>query len=57
MPAGSLVRVYHVYALVGKKAVCDLEVVRGQDGIAAAVPREGSSLSQISVGDEAIVLR
>ena len=57
VPAGSLVRVYHEYALVGKKAVCDLEVVRGQDGIAAAVPREGSSLSQISVGDEAIVLR
>ena len=57
VPTGSLVRVYHEYALVGKKAVCDLEVVRGQDGIAAAVPREGSSLSQISVGDEAIVLR
>lgn len=57
VPAGSLVRVYHEYALAGKKAVCDLEVVRGQDGIAAAVPREGSSLSQISAGDEAIVLR
>lgn len=57
VPAGSLVRVYHQYALAGKKAVCDLEVLRGENGIAAAVPREGSSLAQISVGDEAIVLR
>jgi hypothetical protein len=57
VPAGSLVRVYHEYALAGKKAVCDLEVVRGENGIAAAVPREGNTLAQISAGDEAIVLR
>lgn len=57
VPAGSLVRVYHEYALAGKKAVCDLEVVRGENGIAAAVPREGNALAQVSAGDEAIVLR
>jgi hypothetical protein len=57
VPAGSLVRVYHEFALAGKKAVCDLEVVRGENGIAAAVPREGSTLAQVNAGDEAIVLR
>src|SRR6476659_6312350 len=51
IPTGSVIRAYHEFALTGKTAVCDLEVVRGEGGVAAAVPRAGSELSALSVGD------
>jgi len=57
VPPGSLLRAYHEYALTGKTAVCDLEVVRGEGGMAAAMARQGSELTALSVGDRAIVLR
>jgi hypothetical protein len=57
VPPGSVLRAYHEYALTGKTAVCDLEVVRGEGGVAAAVPRSGSELTALSIGDRAIVLR
>jgi hypothetical protein len=57
VPPGSVVRAYHEYALTGKKSVCDLEVIRGESGLAAAVARPGSALSALSIGDRAIVLQ
>jgi hypothetical protein len=57
VPPGSVLRAYHEFALTGKTAVCDLEVVRGEGGVAAAVPRSGSELTALSIGDRAIVLR
>jgi hypothetical protein len=57
VPPGSVVRAYHEYALTGKTAVCDLEVVRGEGGLAAAVARSGSELTALSIGDRVVVLR
>jgi hypothetical protein len=57
VPPGSIVRTYHEYALTGRTPVCDLEVVRGEGGMAAAVARSGSELTALSVGDQAVVLR
>lgn len=57
VPAGSIVRAYHEYALTGKSAVCDLEIVDGQVGNAIAVARHGSELGSLTVGDHAIVLQ
>jgi hypothetical protein len=57
LPPGSIVRAYHEFALSGKTAVCDLQVVRGENGTAAAVARSGSQLTHLSVGDHAIVLQ
>ena len=52
-----MLRAYHSYALGNRKAVCDLEIVSSQPGIAIAQPRSGSTLARLAVGDEAIVLR
>src|SRR5262249_17663324 len=57
LPAGSVIRAYHEYALSGKTPICDLEVVRDDDGLAVAVARPGSDLTYLAVGDRAIVLR
>jgi len=57
VPAGSVIRAYHEYAISGKTPICDLEVVRQEGGIAVAVPRSGSELINLAVGDRALVLR
>jgi hypothetical protein len=57
IPPGSVLRAYHDYALSGRSAVCDLEVIRGEGGMAAVFARSGSDLTKLSVGDRAIVLR
>jgi hypothetical protein len=57
LPAGSLVRVYHQYALVTKKAVCDLQVIESEDGKAVAIAYGKSQLSDLAVGDRAAVLQ
>jgi len=57
VPPGSVVRAYHEYALTGNTAVCDLEVVRGEGGRAAAVARRGSKLTALSIGDRVLVLQ
>jgi hypothetical protein len=57
LPAGSLLRAYHQYALVGKKAVCDLQVVESENGKAVAVARGKSQLSDLAVGDRAVILQ
>ncbi|MEX2176532.1 MAG: hypothetical protein WD872_19360 [Pirellulaceae bacterium] len=57
VPPGSVLRAYHEYALANRKAICDLEVVRTQPGAAIARPRAGSQIGELSVGDQAIVLR
>src|SRR5439155_3308304 len=57
LPPGSIVRTYHDFALTGKTAVCDLEVIRGEAGLAAAVARRGNQLKDLAIGDRAIVLQ
>jgi hypothetical protein len=57
LPAGSVLRVYHQYALVAKKAVCDLQVIESEHGQAVAVAYGRSQLSDLSVGDRAVVLQ
>jgi hypothetical protein len=57
LPAGSLLRVYHQYALVAKKAVCDLQVIESENGKAIAVAHGSSQLSDLAVGDRAVVLQ
>jgi hypothetical protein len=57
LPAGSLVRVYHQYALVAKKAVCDLQVIESENGRAVAIAHGRSQLSDVAVGDRAVVLQ
>jgi hypothetical protein len=57
VPPGSVLRAYHEYALTGNTAICDLEVVRGEGGLAAAVPRSGNKLTALSIGDRVLVLQ
>jgi hypothetical protein len=57
LPAGSVVRAYHQYALIAKKAVCDLQVVESENGKAVVVAYGSSQLSDLSVGDRAVVLQ
>jgi hypothetical protein len=57
VPAGSIIRAYHEFALTGKSPVCDLEVVDGGDGRTVAVARSGHELTTLNVGDRAIVLQ
>jgi len=57
VPPGSIVRTYHDFALSSNTVVCDLEVVRGEAGLAAAVARPGQQLKNLAIGDRAIVLR
>ena len=57
VPAGSVIRAYHEYAISGKTPICDLEVVRVEGGLAVAIARPGSELINLAVGDRALVLR
>jgi hypothetical protein len=57
LPAGAVIRAYHQYALVAKKAVCDLQVVESENGKAVAIAYGRSQLSDLSVGDRAVVLQ
>jgi hypothetical protein len=57
LPAGSVLRAYHQYALVAKKAVCDLQVVESENGKAVAIVYGRSQLSDLSIGDRAVVLQ
>jgi hypothetical protein len=57
VPAGSILRAYHQFALTGNSAVCDLEVVDGQQGQAIAIARRGSQITSLTVGDRAVVLQ
>jgi hypothetical protein len=57
VPPGSVIRAYHEYAITGKTPICDLEVIRDDGGVAAAIARPGSELMNLAIGDRAIVLR
>lgn len=57
VPAGSIIRAYHYYALTGKKPACDLIVVEGGEGQVTAIPNGSSRLTDLSVGDQAVVLQ
>jgi hypothetical protein len=57
LPAGSLLRAYHQYALVSRKAVCDLQVIESENGKAVAVANGKSQISDLAVGDRALVLQ
>jgi len=57
VPAGSVIRAYHEYAISGKTPICDLEVLRDEGGLAVVIARPGSELTNLAVGDRALVLR
>ena len=57
VPPGSIIRAYHYYALTGKKPVCDLQVVDSAEGRAIAVVNGKSQLTNLAVGDQAVVLQ
>ena len=57
VPAGSILRAYHFYALTGKKPVCDLVVIDSGEGHAVAMVNGKSQLTDLSVGDHAVVLQ
>jgi hypothetical protein len=57
VPRGSVVRAYHEFALTTNQAVCDLEVILSEPGMAIAKPKAGSRIGELAVGDHAIVLR
>lgn len=57
VPNGSILRAYHFYALTGKRPVCDLLVIDSGEGHAVAVVNGKSQLTDLSVGDHAVVLQ
>jgi len=57
VPPGSIIRAYHAYAFAARKTVGDLEVIRSEGNVAVAVPHNGTELTALTVGDQAIVLR
>jgi hypothetical protein len=57
LPAGSLLRAYHRHASATKKAVCDLQVVESENGKAIAIAHSQGQLSDLAVGDRAVVLQ
>ena len=57
LPEGSLLRAYHQYALITKKAVCDLQVIESENGKAVVVAHGKSQLSDLAVGDQGVVLQ
>jgi hypothetical protein len=57
VPTGSVLRAYHEYALTGKRAVCDLQVVESDSGLVVAVANGRSSLTDLAVGDRTVVLQ
>ncbi len=57
VPTGSVLRAYHEYALTGKRAVCDLQVVESDSGSVVAVANGRSQLTDLTVGDRTVVLQ
>ncbi len=57
VPTGSVLRAYHEYALTGKRAVCDLQVVESDSGAVVVVANGRSQLTDLTVGDRTVVLQ